>query len=300
MEYIQHRFRRKKQSKSICGMSMNKDTEIKVRPPLINFALFQYFRSNFPHWTHTQPNGLLCVGGDLLPERLLAAYCSGFFPWYNEDSPILWWSPNPRCIVPIEEFHLPRRSIRTIRKSHFHLRYDHAFEEVIGKCAVPRNDGGGTWIVPEMREAYILLHKMGYAHSIETWQDGVLVGGLYGVGLGRAFFGESMFYRVSEASRYALFGLIELLKMRGVVLLDSQMETPHMMAMGAVCIQRRSYQARLQKAELGQATQFAHLNIMPWLEKYSWDEENASWISPPKESDGVFSKKESSVSDCLC
>ena len=158
----------------------------------------------FPPVEDARKDGLLCHGGDLSVERLVAGYSRGIFPWYDETTPILWWSPDPRCVLPPENFHLPRRSARAIRHACFRLTWDEAFEDVISACAAPRPAGDGTWLVPEMRSAYTELHRQGYAHSVETWLDGQLVGGLYGVGLGRAFFGESMFHRVSEASRAAL------------------------------------------------------------------------------------------------
>ena len=159
--------------------------------------------AQFPPLETAHPDGFLCLGGDLRPERLLAAYSRGIFPWYEEGLPVLWWSPDPRCVLPLEAFHLPRRSARTLRRRPFALTLDRAFGRVIRSCAAPRAAAPGTWIIPEMIAAYERLHALGYAHSVEAWRDGALAGGLYGVALGRAFFGESMFHTEAEASRAA-------------------------------------------------------------------------------------------------
>lgn len=204
--------------------------------------------AQFPPLEAARKDGLLCFGGDLHPERLLAAYSRGIFPWYESGLPILWWSPDPRCVLPLEEFHLSRRSDRLLRNKPFTLTFNAAFSRVIRACAAPRHKGGGTWILPEMAEAYECLHHMGYAHSVEAWYEGDLVGGLYGVGLGRAFFGESMFHVLPEASRAALSGLVALLRLRGVTLLDCQQETPHIMKMGGVLLPRKLFVQKLAQA----------------------------------------------------
>lgn len=204
--------------------------------------------AQFPPLESARKDGLLCFGGDLHPERLLAAYSRGIFPWYEAGLPILWWSPDPRCVLPLEAFCLPRRSARHLRKNPFLLTFNAAFGRVIRACAAPRHEGGGTWILPEMTEAYERLHRMGYAHSVEAWHEGRLVGGLYGVGLGRAFFGESMFHVMPEASRAALTGLVALLRQRGVMLLDCQQETPHIMKMGGVLLPRERFVQKLDQA----------------------------------------------------
>ena len=152
------------------------------------------YAAQFPSPGCCTAEGILCAGGDLLPARLLAAYSRGIFPWYGEDMPLLWWCPDPRCVLPPDVFHLPRRSARALRNHPFELRMDTAFSRVIRACAAPRRDSEGTWILPEMIAAYERLHALGYAHSVEAWRDGELLGGLYGVALGRAFFGESMFH----------------------------------------------------------------------------------------------------------
>ena len=144
------------------------------------------YAAQFPTPGCCTAEGILCAGGDLLPARLLAAYSRGIFPWYGEDTPLLWWCPDPRCVLPLEDFHLPRRSARALRNRPFELRMDTAFSRVIRACAAPRRDSEGTWILPEMIAAYERLHALGYAHSVEAWRDGELLGGLYGVALGRA------------------------------------------------------------------------------------------------------------------
>ncbi len=210
--------------------------------------IYTAMAAQFPPLEAARKDGLLCFGGDLHPERLLAAYSRGIFPWYEAGLPILWWSPDPRCVLPLDAFHLPRRSARHLRNNPFELTFNAAFSEVIHACAAPRHEGGGTWILPEMAEAYECLHHMGYAHSVEAWYEGELVGGLYGVGLGRAFFGESMFHVLPEASRAALAGLVALLRLRGVTLLDCQQETPHIMKMGGVLLPRELFVQKLDQA----------------------------------------------------
>ena len=204
------------------------------------------YAAQFPSPGCCTAEGILCAGGDLLPARLLAAYSRGIFPWYGEDMPLLWWCPDPRCVLPPDAFHLPRRSARALRNHPFELRMDTAFSRVIRACAAPRRDSEGTWILPEMIAAYERLHALGYAHSVEAWRDGELLGGLYGVALGRAFFGESMFHLCPEASRAALAGLVAFLRERDFLLLDCQQATPHMLAMGARVLTQDQY-AYLQK-----------------------------------------------------
>lgn len=206
------------------------------------------YATQFPSPGCCTAEGILCAGGDLLPARLLAAYSRGIFPWYGEDMPLLWWCPDPRCVLPPDAFHLPRRSARALRNHPFELRMDTAFSRVIRACAAPRRDSEGTWILPEMIAAYERLHALGYAHSVEAWRDGELLGGLYGVALGRAFFGESMFHLCPEASRAALAGLVAFLRERDFLLLDCQQATPHMLAMGAREIPRKEFLALLRQA----------------------------------------------------
>jgi leucyl/phenylalanyl-tRNA--protein transferase len=189
--------------------------------------------------------GLVAVGGDLRPERLLQAYCQGVFPWYAEDYPICWWSPDPRAIFELDGLHVPRRLQRTIRSGKFELTVNEDFAGVIRGCA-DRDDG--TWILPEMIDAYETLHGLGHAHSVEAWLDGVLAGGIYGVAIGGLFAGESMFYRARDASKVALAYLVERLRERGFELFDIQFVTEHTGRLGAVEIPRREYLARLRRA----------------------------------------------------
>ena len=193
--------------------------------------------------------GLLAVGGDLSPERLLLAYRSGIFPWYDEDEPILWWSPDPRMVLLPDDFHMSRSLARTIRGGTFTVTMDTAFREVIEACAnAPRPDQDGTWIMPEMVQAYTRLHDLGYAHSVECRQDGRLVGGLYGVSLGRCFFGESMFHEVADASKVALAALVQRTTEWEFTLIDCQVPNPHLVRLGARKMPRKQFLALLQQS----------------------------------------------------
>jgi leucyl/phenylalanyl-tRNA--protein transferase len=248
-------------------------------PLLMLYGAVAALAAQFPPLEAARADGLLCMGGDLQPERLLAAYSRGIFPWYEEGLPVLWWSPDPRCVLPLGDFRLPRRSARALRRSPFALTLDRAFGRVIRACAAPRPGASGTWIIPAMIAAYERLHALGYAHSIEAWRDGELAGGLYGVALGRAFFGESMFHRAAEASRAALAGLVELLRQRGALLLDCQQETPHIMRMGGVLLPRAFFVARLREA-LGEAPTAAaavDLPWTPWRTAYMHDPASGQW-----------------------
>ena len=203
----------------------------------------------FPPPDYADPSGLLAVGGDLSNERLLEAYRLGIFPWYSEDQPILWWSPDPRLILDLEDFKVSRSLRKTLKKEVFQVTFDHAFEEVIRACAsVPREAQNGTWITDEMQEAYVNLHGLGYAHSVESWFGGKLAGGLYGVSLGKCFFGESMFHLKTDASKVALATLVEKLKSWEFHFIDSQMTTEHMLRLGAKELPRRIFLKRLQLA----------------------------------------------------
>ena len=205
-------------------------------------------RYTFPDPSREGCGDLLAVGGDLRPERLLAAYSRGIFPWFDENSPILWWSPDPRLILKPAEFHVSSRLKRQLRQKPFVLTVNTDFSQVIRSCAgVERKGSSGTWIVPEMIEAYTKLHTLGYAHSVEAWQGRKLVGGMYGVALGRVFFGESMFYRASNASKAALAGLMHLLDKKGFLLLDCQQTTAHMLRFGSKEIPRRQFLRLVQK-----------------------------------------------------
>jgi leucyl/phenylalanyl-tRNA--protein transferase len=200
-----------------------------------------------------RPNGLLAAGGGLSVRRLVEAYSRGCFPWYSDGEPVLWWSPDPRMVLVPAELHVPRSLDRRLRRGDFRITADHAFAEVIAGCAEPR-DEGGTWITGEMIAAYQRLHTAGYAHSVEAWQDDLLVGGLYGVGIGQAFFGESMYTRVPDASKAALVTLVRVFVERGVGLIDCQMKTEHLARFGAREIPRSEFLARLQALVTGDAS----------------------------------------------
>lgn len=191
------------------------------------------------------PDGLLAAGGELSPVWLLAAYRRGIFPWYTEDQPILWWSPDPRLVLIPAHLRISRSLRRTLRQQRFEIRFDTAFRDVIAACAEPREPGGGTWISAEIRQAYLRLHELGYAHSVESWVDGTLVGGLYGIALGRAFFGESMFSRRSDASKVALAHLAVHLQRLGYAAIDCQMTTAHLLSLGAEEMSRDRFCAGL-------------------------------------------------------
>ncbi len=196
----------------------------------------------FPPVELSREDGLLAVGGDLSPERLLLAYRQGIFPWYNPGDPILWWSPDPRLILEPERLHVPRRLRRVIASPPFEITFDKAFNEVIRSCAqVRREKGEGTWLTGEMIHAYCRLHRLGYAHSAEAWRHGELVGGLYGVAMGRAFFGESMFHRARDASKVAFVALVGLLKHWDFPLIDCQVVTAHLLRFGARTVPRREF-----------------------------------------------------------
>jgi len=186
----------------------------------------------------TEPDGLLAVGGDLEPARLLNAYRRGIFPWYSEGQPILWWSPDPRTVLFPERMKVSRSLRKTLRKRHFEVSVDQAFPEVVRACAGPRRDSEGTWILPEMVQAYVRLHGDGAAHSVEVWQEERLVGGLYGIALGQVFFGESMFSAAGDASKVALVHLTSRLRDWQYRMIDCQVYSPHLLTLGAEQIPR--------------------------------------------------------------
>lgn len=188
-----------------------------------------------------EPDGLLAAGGDLSPARLLAAYRRGIFPWYSRGQPILWWCPDPRAVLMPAEMRVSRSLVKSIRNRGFETRVDTAFRDVIRACGSSELRPGGTWLSPEMRAAYLKLHKLGYAHCIETWLGGELVGGLYGVALGRVFFGESMFSTARDASKVALKRLCDELIARDFHLIDCQMATPHLLSLGAQLLPRPEF-----------------------------------------------------------
>lgn len=195
-----------------------------------------------------EPDGLLCAGGDLSTARLLAAYQRGIFPWYSEGQPILWWSPDPRTVLIPAEFKVSRSFAKALRNRGFETTVDHAFEAVMAACADQRLRPEGTWISPDMQAAYRQLHELGHAHSIETWFDGRLVGGLYGVSLGRVVFGESMFSVERDASKVALKRLVDIAIARRVELIDCQVASMHLESLGARAIPRAEFVARLADA----------------------------------------------------
>lgn len=193
-----------------------------------------------------EPNGLLAVGGDLSVPRLLSAYQRGIFPWFSAGDPILWWSPHPRMVLFPEELHISRSLQKRFKKPEYQVKFNTDFQQVINACAtIPRDGQKGTWILPEMVQAYCELHRLGYAHSVEIWQQGTLVGGLYGVALGRVFFAESMFHIITDASKIALVYLVKRLQELGIGMVDCQLYTSHLASMGAREIGRDEFRAKL-------------------------------------------------------
>ena len=207
-------------------------------------------RSSFPPLDAAlaEPNGLLAAGGDLSPARLIAAYRRGIFPWYSEGQPLLWWSPDPRMVLYVSEFRMSRSLAKRVKRREFEVRIDTAFDAVIDACAsMPRHGQRGTWITQDMVAAYRRLQRLGYTHSVEAWRDGALAGGLYGLALGKVFFGESMFARATDASKVCLAALVALLQQLGVALIDCQQETGHLASLGARAIPRREFARELRE-----------------------------------------------------
>lgn len=192
------------------------------------------------------PNGLLAIGGKLTPPWLLAAYRKGIFPWYSDGQPILWWSPSPRCVVFPDRFRIGRSLRKVLRRGEFRVTFDSAFEQVIDACRDQRAGGEGTWITEEMRQAYLRMHQLGYAHSVEVWRGDELAGGLYGIAIGRIFFGESMFHRVTDASKVAFVHLVRQLELWGCPLIDCQVGNPHLISLGAVEVSREDFERLLK------------------------------------------------------
>ncbi len=202
----------------------------------------------FPHPQYAEESGLLAIGGDLRPERLLMAYSQGIFPWYSSGDPILWWFTSPRLVIFPKEFRVPKRVARYAGKAAVAITRDRAFTQVISECAKARSaHRTDTWISAEMQAAYIRLHHLGFAHSVECWQDEALVGGLYGVALDQVFFGESMFSRIKCASQFALIALVEYLKGRNCQMIDCQMTTNHLLRFGAREISGREFRRHLKE-----------------------------------------------------
>ena len=194
-----------------------------------------------------EPNGLLAAGGDLSPERLIQAYRHGCFPWFEEGQPILWWSPDPRTVLLPAEVHVSRSLRKVLRQGRFRVTFDRDFAAVIAECAGPRNYTDGTWITDDMQRAYLALHEQGHAHSVEVWDGDALVGGLYGLAMGRLFFGESMFSRADNASKVGFVTLVEHLRQAGFVLIDCQMPTDHLHSLGARSIPREVFAGYLSQ-----------------------------------------------------
>ena len=206
-------------------------------------------RIRFPDPSEAEPEGLLAVGGDLSPERLLLAYENGIFPWYSEGDPILWFSPDPRMVFLPGDFRFSKTLLKTVSSGNFSVRADTDFAAVVENCAqVQRKGQSGTWITEEMKAAYGKLHELGYAHSFETYREGELVGGLYGVSLGGAFFGESMFHLETDASKVALFHLAQKCRESGFDLIDSQIPTDHMRTLGGREISRKEFLSALESS----------------------------------------------------
>lgn len=203
----------------------------------------------FPDPSYAEPEGILAVGGDLSVDRLILAYANGIFPWPRKNAPLLWWSPDPRMVIYPKDMKVSHSLQQLIRSKKYTFTYDKDFASVIKQCAmIPRHGQDGTWITKDMLKAYLKLHREGYAHSVETWNEGKLVGGLYGISLGKVFFGESMFYNMRDASKFAFYHLVELLKSWNFELIDAQQETGHMKSLGAISIPREEFMLQLESA----------------------------------------------------
>lgn len=211
----------------------------------MQLTLLDPFRPNqpFPPLSKalSDPNGLIAAGGCLTPERILNAYHNGIFPWYNQGEPILWWSPDPRLVLFPDRIKISRSLRKTIRKKRFLITFDTAFEQVMDNCANPRPDQAGTWITSDIKKAYSTLFQLGYAHSAEAWSDNELVGGLYGIAIGQVFFGESMFHTRTDASKVAFVALVAQLQCWQYQILDCQVQTQHLLSLGAEEISRKTF-----------------------------------------------------------
>ena len=234
-----------------------------------------YFIAPLSRYSHSFPDprfaakeGLLAYGGDLHPDRILKAYRAGIFPWYKPGDPILWWSPDPRLLLYPDRLKMRRSFRRVLRNRDYVVRFDHDFASVIASCAsVPRHGQEGTWLTPEMQEAYTELHHRGFAHSVEVYEEGELVGGLYGIAMGGAFFGESMFSRRRDGSKVALKALCDLLSKKGYDFIDCQVVTDHLVSLGALPVARGRFLAELEAALLKPS------NIGSWS-KFHWEYED--------------------------
>ncbi|MAD42079.1 MAG: leucyl/phenylalanyl-tRNA--protein transferase [Arcobacter sp.] len=203
----------------------------------------------FPNPIYAEDKGLLAYGGDLNPSRIMTAYLNGIFPWYNESDPILWWSPNPRCVLNFEDFKISKSLQKVIDKNIFEIRFDTNFTQVMKECKnINRENQKGTWIQDELIEAYTKIHQMGFAHSFEAYYNGELVGGGYGINVGNIFCGESMFAKKTDASKVALYFLIQRLKEKGFSFIDCQIPTPHLLSLGARTMDRKEFLLEVKKS----------------------------------------------------
>lgn len=220
-----------------------------------------------PECALNEPNGLLAVGGDLSPERILAAYHQGIFPWFNPGDPILWWSPSPRTVIYPEQLHISKSLQKLLRKGIYRVTFDNCFEDVMRSCAAPRTYADGTWISEDIIAGYTELHRRGYAHSVEVWQENQLVGGLYGMALGNVFFGESMFSHADNASKFGFAYLVRQLRQWKFELIDCQVANDHLFSLGAVEIPREEFQKILVNfvhAPSVYSLPWSTLTLSPW------------------------------------
>ncbi|MBN1647202.1 MAG: leucyl/phenylalanyl-tRNA--protein transferase [Spirochaetales bacterium] len=214
--------------------------------------LDQNQRIQFPDPLETDDEGLVAIGGNLSPGVLLSAYEQGIFPWFDQSNPVLWWSPNPRCILRPQDRHISASMKKVLARGEYTLSFDTVFRQIISFCAgVKRKEQQGTWITGEMEQAYYRMHELGFAHSVEVWKDGILAGGLYGLSLGNMFFGESMFSLRKNASKFALLKLAEFLERQSFLLIDCQLYTDHLASLGAVKMERNEF-LRLLRTNIGQ------------------------------------------------
>lgn len=202
----------------------------------------------FPHPYLADKDGFLAIGGDLSPERLLGAYSAGIFPWYSEDTPILWFSTHPRLVLYPDKLNVSKSMRQLLNRNAFEITIDTCFQNVIEACAKQKRDNqSGTWITSDLKQSFLKLHELGYAHSVEVWEDNVLVGGLYGLSMGKVFYGESMFASKSNASKYGFISLVRLLREKSFTLIDCQQDTPHLRSFGAELITKKSFLTSLKK-----------------------------------------------------
>ena len=218
-----------------------------MRSQVFGFSNDKQTRYQFPDQNNATPDGLLAVGGNLSQECVLTAYSNGIFPWYSQDQPIMWWCPDPRPVLFPGSLKISRSLRKKIKHSNFTITMDRCFKEVVKECAKPRHKGSGTWITQDMHNAYCDLYRIGYGHSVEVWTEDLLVGGLYGIALGKIFFGESMFFKESDASKIALIGLDWLLQKLEFSLIDCQIVSPHLLSLGAKNISRNNFLSEIKK-----------------------------------------------------